>query len=118
MNFNPHLSKIIAAHFQFIYFCRMKIRIIKFLIASLIVTSSFGQEKWDLRKCVEYALEHNITVKQTDLQARFSALALKESKASQIPNLGLGLNAQYRFGLSENPATGVLEDNNFFSASR
>jgi outer membrane protein len=57
-----------------------------------------------------------ITIKQTDLQARFSALVLKESKASQVPGLGLGLNAQYRFGLTENPTTGVLEDNKYFSA--
>ena len=73
-------------------------------------------EKWDLQKCVEYALEHNISVKQADVQARFSALALKQSKASQIPSLGLNFNAGYRFGLTENPTTGVLEDNNFFNA--
>lgn len=94
----------------------MKIRAIHLLVLTLLGGTILGQEKWDLRKCVEYALENNINVKQTDLQARFSALTLKQSKADQIPTLGLGLNAQYRFGLTENPTTGVLEDNKFFSA--
>lgn len=89
-------------------------RYIKFIFCLLPFTS-FTQEKWDLRKCVEYALEHNISVKQTDLQARYSALTLKQSKASQIPSVGVGLNSGYSFGLTENPTTGVLQDNNFFN---
>jgi outer membrane protein len=82
----------------------------------LAFKSSFGQEKWSLLKCVQYAQEHNISVKKTDLQARYSALVLKENRASQIPSLGLGLDAQYRFGLTENPTTGVLQNNDYFSA--
>jgi outer membrane protein len=94
----------------------MKMRTVILFLALLAVKSSFGQEKWTLQKCVEYALEHNITVKQTDLQTRFSALTLKESKASQIPTLGAGFNAQYSWGLTNNPTTGVLQNDNFFSA--
>jgi outer membrane protein len=94
----------------------MKMRTIILFLALLAVTNCFGQEKWTLQKCVDYALEHNITVKQTDLQARFSALTLKESKASRIPTLGVGFNGQYNWGLNENPTTGVLENVNFFSA--
>ncbi|HET6995172.1 MAG TPA: TolC family protein [Chitinophagaceae bacterium] len=94
----------------------MKMRIVILFLVLLAFNESFGQEKWGLQKCVTYALEHNITVRQTDLQARFSALTLKESKASQIPTLGVGLDAQYRWGLTENPTTGVLENNDYFSA--
>ena len=91
-------------------------RTINLCLALLAFTSSFGQEKWSLLKCVQYAQEHNITVKKTDLLARYSALVLKENRASQIPSLGLGLDAQYRFGLTENPTTGVLQNNDYFSA--
>lgn len=94
----------------------MMARYIK-LIICLLPFTSLAQEKWDLRKCVEYAIEHNISVRQTDLQARYSALTLKESKAAQIPSLGVGINGGYNFGLTENPTTGVLQDNNFFSTS-
>src|SRR5690606_5761971 len=53
--------------------------------------------------------------KQQDLQVRFSNLTLKQSRSSQWPSLNGSTNVGYRFGLTENPTTGVLEDNNFFS---
>jgi outer membrane protein len=38
------------------------------LIASLLFVSiGFSQEKWTLKKCVEYALENNISIKQNAL---------------------------------------------------
>ena len=91
-------------------------RILTLSTALLTFTIAFGQEKWSLQKCVEYALEHNITVKQTALQARFSQLTLTQSRASQIPTVGIGFDAQYQRGLTENPTTGVLENSSYFSA--
>lgn len=67
------------------------------------VSVSFSQDKWDLRRCVEYALANNISVKQADVQARMAALTLNQSRLTQIPTLGfdgsLGLNA----GRTQNP---------------
>jgi len=77
---------------------------------------SFAQEKWSLQKCVEYALANNISVKQTDLQSQFSALSLKQSKASQLPSFNFSNSAGFSFGLSENPTTGILENNSFFNS--
>jgi len=76
---------------------------------------SSGQEKWDIRRCVEHAIKNNISVRQTDLQSRFSALTYQQNKSSQLPTLNFGSSAGYRLGRSENPTTGVLEDNNFFN---
>jgi outer membrane protein len=91
------------------------IRIVKLLVALLTFTSSFAQEKWDLQKCVEYALKNNISVRQTDLQSRFSALVFKQNKAAQFPSLNFSGNVDYRLGRSENSTTGVFEDNNFLN---
>jgi len=77
--------------------------------------ASLAQDKWDLLRCVNYAIDNNISVRQADVQARLSALTAAQTKASQIPTLGFGMNANYNFGLSNNPTTGVLENNNFFS---
>lgn len=74
-------------------------------------------EKWDLRKCVEYALANNISVRQADVQARFSELTLKQSKASQLPTLNASTNVGNSFGLGENPRTGILENQTFFTVS-
>ena len=94
----------------------MRIRSIVFLIFQVPFIISFGQEKWSLERCVQYAMEHNISVRQTDLQAQFSALDLKQSKASQLPSFNLQTSAGYSFGLSENPTTGILQNNNFFNS--
>lgn len=86
-----------------------------FLLALTISGLAGAQYKWDLRQCVEYAIQNNISVRQTDLQARFSELNFTQSKASQLPTLSFGGNSGFRLGRSENPTTGVLEDNNFFN---
>jgi outer membrane protein len=87
------------------------------LIIFLIVSSVSAQEKWSLLKCVQYAIENNVSVKQADLQTRFSELDLKQSKSALYPTLNFQQSTGYRFGRSENPTTGVLEDNNFLSAN-
>src|SRR5688572_10178271 len=91
-------------------------RLIILLFFQVSYVVLFGQEKWSLEKCVLYALEHNISVRQTDLQAQFSELDLRQSKASQLPSFNFSTSAGYSFGLSENPTTGILQNNNFFNS--
>jgi outer membrane protein len=96
----------------------MMLRCLPGLLLLVSASICFGQspnDPWDLRRTVEYALEHNISVRQADLQVRFSELNLKQNRAEQIPSLNFNGNAGYRLGRSENPTTGVLEDNNFFN---
>src|SRR6188768_4299609 len=87
------------------------------LIAFLLISFAQAQEKWNLLKCVQYAKANNISVKQADLQIRFSDVTYSQSKSAQFPSLNFQNSTSYRFGRSENPATGVLEDNNFLSSS-
>ncbi len=87
------------------------------LILSLVFTSAFGQEKWDLRRCVEYAISNNITVKQAEAQAASSRLTANQVRLTLLPTLGGSLSGSYQHGLNENPTTGTLESANFFSGS-
>jgi len=79
------------------------------LIISLFIISfqSFCQstEKWDLRKCVEYALEHNISVRQADLQIRFASLDLKQSKWAEQPQINGDVNVGYSSGRNQDPTS-------------
>lgn len=75
-----------------------------------------AQDVWDLKRAVDYAIANNISVRQADLQIRFSELNYLQNKSSRLPNLNFGLNNSYRFGRSENPSTGILEDANFFNS--
>jgi len=77
---------------------------ISLLLGLLSFSFSYSQtpepEKWDIIRCVDYALKNNISVRQTDLQSRFSELTFKQSKAGQLPTLNFGSNMGYRLGRS------------------
>jgi outer membrane protein len=90
-------------------------RTIYYLPILLVAVSAFSQDKWDLRRCVEYARANNISVQQTDLQSRFSELTYKQGKSSQWPTLNFSNGYSFRFGRAENPSTGILENNNIFN---
>jgi outer membrane protein len=67
-------------------------------LSFFILLHSFlrAQDKWDLKKCVDYALANNISVKQQDIQAKLAGLTYDQSRLSRYPNLNfttnLGLN--------------------------
>lgn len=88
---------------------------ILFLLILFSVTQTQGQKKWTLSDCVNYALENNISIKQSEIQARIAGINYKQTKLSQIPSANFSNNDGYRFGKSQNPSTGILENQNFFS---
>jgi outer membrane protein len=85
------------------------------LIALPILTNA--QEKWDLRKCVEYAVTNNISVKQADVQARISQLTYKQSKLGQIPTLSFSGNEGFNSGRHQDPTNFTLITTNYFSGN-
>lgn len=88
-----------------------KLRVLLFFVFLLLVTvprAVNAQEKWDLRKCVEYAWEHNISVRQADIQARISALALKQNQLSQLPNTNFTTSTGTNFGRAVDPTTNLF----------
>jgi outer membrane protein len=60
---------------------------------------------WPLQRCVQYAIEHNITIKQDSLNARLARHALTQSQLSQIPALNVSGSYGRSFGRSINPTT-------------
>ncbi len=62
-------------------------------------------ERWDMRKCVEYAMQHNISVRQADVQARIAALTYQQGLLSQYPSANIQTSAGYQFGRSIDPST-------------
>ena len=67
-----------------------------------------AQDKWDLRRCVEYAVANNISVKQADVQARLGKLTLEQAQWGQYPTLGVGTQFGLKSGNTQNPNTYAL----------
>lgn len=90
---------------------------LKRLLGVLFITvpaSLFAQEKWDLRRCVDYAMTNNISVKQADVQARIAALQLEQAKLNRWPNASFSANVGEQFGRSIDPTTNQFTTTNFF----
>ena len=92
---------------------RMRIFLTIFFLVTLITTASAQKNaKWDLRRCVEYAMANNISVKQADIDARVSAIALKQSKLDRYPTLNYQMNHGLTYGRSLNQNTNVYQNLN------
>jgi len=71
----------------------------------LNAVASFSQERWDLKRAVDYALENNISVRQADLQIRFAELEFNQAKLSQYGAAQFSTNAGYSSGRNQDPTT-------------
>jgi outer membrane protein len=86
----------------------MKMRTVILFLALLMVTNCFGQEKWTLQKCVDYALKNNISVRQADVQSKIVALTYEQSKLSQYFTANMQNSGGYQFGRSIDPSTNLF----------
>lgn len=87
--------------------------LLSLLMATLNLTC-LAQDKWDLKRCVEYALANNISIKQADVQARISKLTLNQSKLSQLPTVNVGTNLGVSSGNTQNPNNFSLSTTTYF----
>ncbi|HMG83902.1 MAG TPA: TolC family protein [Ferruginibacter sp.] len=82
----------------------------------LFSTTTKAQEIWDLRRCVDYAIAHNISIKQSDIQAKISQVQYKENKLSQYPNANFTGDGAYNSGRNQDPTTYSLITQSYLSA--
>ncbi len=64
-----------------------------------------AQNEWSLERCILYALENNIQIKQKELNVEYSENSLKQSKFNILPDLNAGASQDFRFGRSVDPLT-------------
>jgi outer membrane protein len=78
------------------------------LSGTLAGMQSQAQDLWDLRRCVEYALQNNISVRQADIQKKDADLVYNQSLKSRIPNADFNTNTGLQFGRSIDPTTNLF----------
>lgn len=65
------------------------------IIMMLVITLStviYGQKKWTLEDCINYAIENNITLRQARLQKQSATETRKQSSAALFPTLSASTN--------------------------
>ncbi len=79
--------------------------VILFITLAFICTNVVAQQKWNLRTVVDYAMQNNITVKMSDIQAKNAELTYRQSKLSRYPNLNFTGNGGLNSGSNQDPTT-------------
>lgn len=69
-------------------------------IAVLSAGSAMAQKQWNLKQCIEYAIEHNLTIKQQEAAKDESAVDLNTAKWSRLPDLTGSASHSFNFGRS------------------
>jgi len=87
----------------------------KAIILSIVllcaVMTGTAQQAWSLEKCIQYAMENNIQIKQSVLNTEYNENLLKQSKLGQIPNLNASSNYSYSWGRALDQTTYQFTDN-------
>lgn len=59
-----------------------------------------AQEAWSLKQCIDYAIEHNLTIKQQEASRDQSEVELNTAKWSRLPDLNGSASHSFNFGRS------------------
>lgn len=92
----------------------MRHRRILFLILIVASTRVNAQNKWDLKRSVEYALANNISIKQQDIQARLAELVHYQSKFGRYPSANIGTSLGLNTGRSIDRTTNQFTTESIF----
>lgn len=60
-----------------------------------------AQETWSLRRCIDYAIEHNIDIRQAANTAEQSAIEVNTAKWARLPNLNGSANQSWNWGRTQ-----------------
>lgn len=89
------------------------------VIVGLIFHFEYGyaqEKKWTLSECIDYAVTHNIEVKQSDNQIQNLKVEKNTLRNSFLPNLNAGASQNFTFGRSLNQSN-TYENSNIQNSS-
>lgn len=89
------------------------------VIVGLIFYSEYGyaqEKKWTLSECIDYAVTHNIEVKQSDNQIQNLKVEKNTLRNSFLPDLNAGASQNFTFGRSLNQSN-TYENSNIQNSS-
>ncbi len=75
------------------------------VIGLFIAQNSFAQEVWSLQRCIGYALEQNLTIKQSQANVKTALLGESQARAARLPNASISSNLGEQFGRTVDPST-------------
>ncbi|WP_372936063.1 TolC family protein [Seonamhaeicola sp.] len=82
-----------------------------FTLGSLSLIAQESQVKqWTFQECLEYAIEHNITIKNAAYTTETANVTLQQSKDSRLPTVSANASQGFKNGQSIDPITSDFVD--------
>lgn len=84
---------------------------VAFILMGNFFCTIYSQEQWTLEKCINYALENNIQVKQQELDTKYRQNLLLQSKLDLLPSVNGNFDNSYTAGRALDQTTYQFSDN-------
>lgn len=78
----------------------------------LLMLTSFGyaqNDEWTLQECIAYALENNISIKQSELDLEMARVDKIDAIGNYLPRINASAINSWNTGLTQNVTTGILQ---------
>lgn len=92
-------------------------KIVSIIIVFITIHSQAQNKKWTLIECVQYALENNISVKQSELDVESADIDKLTAIGNFLPSMSASSGISENTGLSFNPVTNNAQTTTFLSVS-
>jgi len=90
---------------------KSKVRFLSLIFIFFIGLTTHAQsKKWTLKECVDYALENNISIQQSELDVKAADIDKKDALGNFLPSLNGNASHSWNIGLNQNITTGLLEN--------
>lgn len=96
---------------------RQKDFILILIFGFLTGNALVAQTNWNLNRCISFAIENNIGLKQMEIQEKLATEDLNQSKRNLLPGISASSRAGVSFGRSVDPNTNDIVNNEFFNNS-
>lgn len=91
------------------------------LAAGGLFQPAWGQAtktSWTLAECIDYAIQHNLQVKQSALDEADARIGVRQARANQLPSLNASSNYGFSFGRTIDPTENTftneqIQSNNY-----
>lgn len=85
------------------------------LCITFLLGNAYGQESWSLQKCIDYAVNNSLNLRNATFTKESAAIDLQQSKMAQYPNLNATTGMFLNFGRTIDPTSNEFIIANFFS---
>ncbi|OAB28103.1 outer membrane protein [Flavobacterium fryxellicola] len=72
--------------------------------------SQAQNKKWTLEECVQYAVQNNISIKQTELDSKTALIDKRGAIGNFLPSLNVNASHSWNIGLNQDITTGLLQN--------